>query len=131
LKKKTRKDEDSERFALLAKIQSLEKEVERLKNPAPKPQDWAEIQTVTKVIGTLVKPEIPKPILQECSVCHRLFNLNDPNSLAQRFSPWAELKGLKNFAKEGYLYVSCSLDCSQKVSQLIDQLTVNAVKVRV
>jgi hypothetical protein len=137
LKKKSKSDPDEERGVLLAKVKSLEAEVERLKNPPPKPQrDWAEIQTVTKVVGTLVKPEIPKPVVQECSVCHRLFNLNEPGGLAQRFSPWAKLIGadgkpLKNFAKEGFFYVSCSLECSQIVSSAIDRLAVNAVKVNI
>jgi hypothetical protein len=126
--KKTRKDEDSERFALLAKVQSLEKEIQELK--APKPQTWDTITTGAKVLSA-PGPEAPKaPIMQGCSVCGRLFNLRDAD-MAQRFSPWAELKGLKNFAKEGFLYVSCSLECSQKVSQLIDQLAVNAIKVNI
>jgi hypothetical protein len=127
LKKKIKSDQDEERFALLDnKVQTLEKEIQELKSP--KPATWDTMTLTTRVIGSLKPPPKPPAPMITCSVCGKRFPSDA--DLAQRFSPWAELVGpngrpLRNFAKEGYLYWGCSLDCDTVISQAIDRLTCN------
>jgi hypothetical protein len=132
LRKKNKSDGEGSREVLL-RIANLEAEVKKLTQPKP-PEDWMQIRTVTRVIDSPKEPpRAPAPLLT-CSVCRRQFRADA--DMAQRFSPWAELIGpngkpLKNYAKDGYLYHSCSLECSNVISQSIDRLATgnNMIKV--